>query len=152
MPFYKIEVDEEVWQFLKRNAEPFEDTPNSVLRRLLFRKNDKGALHEIKTYAGEDLPTFPYGIPQALAQTLDVIYGVRKLGMSRTKATNLAAQKRKVTPQTIIDKYCRQLNKNAYEIDRLLEPQNLGELQSLLEKKFDRHKDFIRNFFNSLGE
>ena len=72
--------------------------------------------------------------------------------MSRTQATNLAAQKRRVAPQTIIDKYCRQLNKHAYEIDRLLDPQNLGELQSLLEKKFDRHKDVIRDFFNSLGE
>lgn len=30
-----VEVDEAVWAELKRNAEPFEDTPNSVLRRLL---------------------------------------------------------------------------------------------------------------------
>lgn len=152
MVFHKIEIDEEVWQFLKKNAEPFKDTPNSVLRRFLFRRNDKGSVHEIKTYTEADFPAFPYRIPQALSQTLEVIYGVRKLGMSRTQATNLAAQKRKVAPQTIIDKYCRQLNKHAYEIDRLLEPQNLGELQSLLEKKFDRHKDVIRDFFNSLGE
>lgn len=137
---------------MKKNAEPFEDTPNSVLRRFLFRRNDKESVHEIKTYTEVDFPAFPHRIPQALAQTLEVIYGVRKLGMSRTRATNLAAQKRKVAPQTIIDKYCRQLNKHAYEVDRLLAPQNLEELQSLLEKKFDMHKDIIRDFFNSLGE
>lgn len=31
----KIEVDEEVYMALQREAEPFVDTPNSVLRRLL---------------------------------------------------------------------------------------------------------------------
>jgi len=33
---YQIEVDDDVMGFLKRNAEPFSDTPNSVLRRLLL--------------------------------------------------------------------------------------------------------------------
>jgi hypothetical protein len=31
----KIDIDEEVWDLLKRDAEPFVDTPNTVLRRLL---------------------------------------------------------------------------------------------------------------------
>lgn len=31
-----IEIDDDVWAVLKRNAEPFVDTPNSVLRRLLL--------------------------------------------------------------------------------------------------------------------
>jgi negative regulator of replication initiation len=30
-----IELDEEIFEFLKANAEPFVDTPNTVLRRLL---------------------------------------------------------------------------------------------------------------------
>jgi hypothetical protein len=30
-----IEIDEFVWSYLQRNAEPFVDTPNSVLRRVL---------------------------------------------------------------------------------------------------------------------
>jgi negative regulator of replication initiation len=30
-----IRIDNDVWNHLKRKAEPFEDTPNSVLRRLL---------------------------------------------------------------------------------------------------------------------
>jgi len=31
-----IEIDDDVWALLKKNAEPFVDTPNSVLRRLLL--------------------------------------------------------------------------------------------------------------------
>jgi restriction system protein len=30
-----IRIDNELWNFLKKRAEPFEDTPNTVLRRLL---------------------------------------------------------------------------------------------------------------------
>lgn len=29
-----LRIDDEVWEWLKRQAEPFEDTPNSVLRRV----------------------------------------------------------------------------------------------------------------------
>ena len=152
MPFYEIKVDEDVWRFLKTNAEPFKDSPNSVLRRLLLGKdeNDKCAVCENKTPAEADLPVFPYEIPQALAQILEVIYCVKKRGMSRHSATNQVAQKRRVAPQTIIDKYCRQLGKRAREFDHLLEPQNLDNLQFLLKNKFDGHKDFIQKFFNSL--
>jgi hypothetical protein len=38
MKFYTIEVDEKVWNYLKKNAEPFKDTPNSVLNRIIFGK------------------------------------------------------------------------------------------------------------------
>jgi len=31
-----IRVDDEIWSFLKKHAEPFEDTPNDVLKRLLL--------------------------------------------------------------------------------------------------------------------
>ena len=32
----KIEVDNEIYEYLRKKAIPFEDTPNTVLRRLLF--------------------------------------------------------------------------------------------------------------------
>jgi negative regulator of replication initiation len=32
-----IRVDDEIWAFLKQHAEPFDDTPNDVLRKLLLR-------------------------------------------------------------------------------------------------------------------
>ena len=34
----KIEIDQEVCEFLQKNAIPFVDTPNSVLRKLLLGK------------------------------------------------------------------------------------------------------------------
>ena len=35
MKMYSIEIDENIWHLLQQNAEPFVDTPNSVLNRLL---------------------------------------------------------------------------------------------------------------------
>jgi len=43
MKFYTIEVDEKVWNYLKKNAEPFKDTPNSVLNRLIFGGGNRPA-------------------------------------------------------------------------------------------------------------
>lgn len=40
MKFYTIEVDEKVWNYLKKNAEPFKDTPNSVLNRIIFESRN----------------------------------------------------------------------------------------------------------------
>jgi len=34
----KIEIDNEVFAFLEKNAKPFVDTPNTVLRKLLLKK------------------------------------------------------------------------------------------------------------------
>jgi len=117
----KIEVDEDVWSFLKKNAEPFEDTPNSVLRRLLF---------------GNDL---------------EVTYLVKKQGYTRSEATNLVAKRRGIAPQTVIDKYCRQLNKKAFEIDRLLE-QDIGGFKSLVERTFVKHNKVIADLFETIKE
>ena len=151
MGFYKIDVDEEVWQFLKKNAEPFEDTPNSVLKRLLFGSTDRRVQTPFKSHTANDIPVFSPSIPAALAQILEVIYGVKKLGLSRRQATNLAAKKRGVTTQTIIDKYCRQLDKRAHDMDRLLEPSNQEGLQAVLLERFGTNEDAIREFFHSLA-
>ena len=151
MAFYKIDVDEEIWQFLKKNAEPFEDTPNSVLKRLLFGGTESGAEGPVKTHTANDFPAFSPSVPEALAQTLEVIYGVKKLGLSRRQATNLVAKKRGIAPQTVIDKYCRQLDKRAYEVDRLLESKNSEGLQELLFNRYRSNRDVVRDFFQSLA-
>jgi negative regulator of replication initiation len=151
MAFYKIDVDEEVWQYLKKHAEPFEDTPNSVLKRLLFERTERRPENPIKTHTSNDFPVFPSSVPQALSQTLEVIYGVKKLGLSRKQATNLVAKKRGIAPQTVIDKYCRQLDKQAYDIDRLLESSSLEGLRALLLEKFRSNRDVIRDFFQTLA-
>lgn len=51
---HEIEVDE-LFEFLQRGAEPFEDSPNSVIRRLLFledredfpEKHERGSLYPL---------------------------------------------------------------------------------------------------------
>jgi hypothetical protein len=151
MPFYKIDVDEEVWRFLKKHAEPFEDTPNSVLKRFLLGADEKGNGDSVHTRVSDEVPEYPARIPRALAQILEVIYGVQKLGMSRMQATNIAARKRNTAPQTIIDKYCRQLGKRAHEVDDLLRSENLTEFRSILERRFANHRDVVKEFFDSLN-
>jgi endonuclease III-like uncharacterized protein len=149
---YKIDVDEDVWNFLKKHAEPFEDTPNTVLKRLLrVSGNGPAKTRDLLTshITKAEIPKFSSSAPAALQQILEMIFLVRKLGYTRTEATNLVAERRKIAPQTVIDKYCRQLNKQAYEIDRLLE-ENLDELKTLLEKHFFNHHDVIQNFFSLL--
>lgn len=148
MRTYEITVDEDIWNFLKSHAIPFEDTPNSVLRKFLLAKGE-GATPK-GTKQTDDFPSFPVGVPKALSQILEVIYLVKKRGFTRTEATNKVAAQRLTAPQTILDKYCRQLNKKAFEIDRLLEGKNLDEFKSLLENKFTNHRVIINDFFASL--
>jgi hypothetical protein len=150
MAFYKIDVDEKVWQFLKKNAEPFEDTPNTVLKRLLFGGTEKRVETPTKTHTASDFPDFSPSVPEALAQTLEVIYGVKKLGLSRRQATNIVAKKLGIAHQTVIDKYCRQLDKRAYDFDRLLESENSEDLQAILLKRFRNNRDVVRDFFQAL--
>jgi hypothetical protein len=148
MKTYEITVDEDIWNFLKNHAIPLEDTPNSVLRKFLL--GNSGGLSPKKTELNDDFPDFPVGVPKALAQILEVIYLVKKRRFTRTEATNKVADKRLTAPQTVLDKYCRQLNKKAFEIDRLLEDKNLDEFKSLLENKFINHRVVVKDFFSSL--
>ncbi len=150
MKNYSIEVDQEVWDYLKSKAEPLVDTPNSVLRRIMF--GDKSIADGA---AGSEQPNgsvlnLPSDTPRALAQILEVIYEVKKRGKSRNEATNIVAERRKTAPQTVIDKYCRQLGKRAYDIDRLLQDQNFDEFRVLLESRFKSYRDIVSSFFRSL--
>ena len=150
MAFYKIDVDDEVWQFLKKNAEPFEDTPNSVLKRLLFGRENGRSKNPARTHTPNDFPSFPSSVPAALSQILEVIFGVKKLGLSRRQATNRVAKNRQISPQAVIDKYCRQLDKRASDMDRMLEEKSLEGLEALLLKRFRNNSDVVRNFFKAL--
>ena len=146
---HKIEIDDEVWQFLKKHAEPFEDTPNSVLRRLLLKPNaDKG---DTKTNYDNSIefPQIPIGVPKALQQILEVTFYVLKRGYTREEATHLVAKKRAIAPQTVFDKYTRQLNKTASEFDYLLN-HRLEDLKKVLKNKFPSQQTIIDNFFNNL--
>ena len=147
MKMYSIEIDETIWQLLQQNAEPFIDTPNSVLNRLLLakaeRKQKTASLYSIPTVRVE-------GLPKSLSQILEVVYEMEVNGYTRTQATNRVAEKRGTAPQTITDKYCRQLGKRAYEIDELLNEPEFSSFKDLLASKFVKHRGIIDMYFDSL--
>ncbi len=151
-----IEVDEEVFNYLQQNAKPFIDTPNDVLRRLLFEepeipdflKRNKTIVHVTKTPLAH-LPELPSGIPKALEHTLQVIYLIKVDKMYRSQATNRVAEHHRVAPQTVIDKYCRQLKLTADQFDFLLQEENLVKIKNILLKKFVKEKHTIENYIEN---
>jgi len=148
MKYHNIEVDEEVFEYLKNKAEPFVDTPNSVLRRELLNKTNK-AKKSLGTTSR--FPDLPRGIPTALQHTLEVIFLVKEKGMSRPEATKVVANRHSIAPQTVLDKYCRQLDKKAYEVDKLLDDSNINNFQLLLRQKFTDHTNVINDFFEKIN-
>ena len=147
MKQYTIEIDEGVWHHLQSHAEPFVDTPNSVLNRLLFGEKRLPQ----KTPAVLSIPTVSIqGLPKSLAQILEVVYEIEVNGYSRTQATNRVAKKRGTAPQTITDKYCRQLGKRAHEIDELLSAPGYSGFKDLLTSKYSDHRGIIEMYFDSM--
>ncbi len=146
MKYFKIEVDEEIYKYLKGKAEPFVDTPNEVLRRELLKQ--KNGTKESKNLGR--FPELPSGIPAALQQVLEVTYLIKQKGILRPEATKIVASRHNIAPQTVIDKYCRQLDKKAYEIDKLLEEKDLSGFKKILEGKFSDHKSVTEKLINEL--
>ena len=147
MKMYSIEIDEKIWHYLQQNAEPFVDTPNSVLNRLLLTP-DEGEEEAAQAFS---IPSVSIeGLPKSLSQILEVVYEMEVNGYSRTEATNRVAKKRGTAPQTITDKYCRQLGKRAHEIDEILtEPGYIG-FKNLLISKYASHREIIEMYFDSM--
>jgi hypothetical protein len=71
-------------------------------------------------------------------------------GHSRTEATKRVADKRGTSPQTITDKYCRQIGKKAREIDQLLSEPGYENFKRILMEKFSTHQQVIETYFESL--
>ena len=147
MKMYTIEIDEKIWGFLQKHAEPFIDTPNSVLNQILFGASKQPAEQECVSTTPE---VKIQGAPKSLSQILEVIYEMEVNGYSRTEATNRVAQKRGTAPQTITDKYCRQIGKKAHEIDQLLSETGYKEFKALLKEKFVAHQQVIDTYFETL--
>ena len=148
MNMRQVEVDEEVFQFVKAHAEPLVDTFNSALRRLLPLSNigtqTKAHKEEIvRPMPTSDLPSFPSRTPGALRQVLEVVYLVIEGAYTRITATHYVARHHKVRNQTVYDKYCRQLNLTAEEFDRLLEQTELSDLRKILKSKFPKYAQII---------
>lgn len=153
---HQVEVDNEVFAFVKAHAEPLEDTFNSALRRLLpleDRKRQDSEAPNLKPSpkTGSAIPSYPTGTPQALQQILSVARLVCGGAYSRTGATQFVAKQLDVAPQTVLDKYCRQLQLTASEFDRLLEQDSLMDLGRILRSKFSHHSDVIDDVIASCG-
>ena len=147
MKMYSIEIDEKIWKFLQKYAEPFIDTPNTVLNKILFEASEESDGQE----SASAVPSVSIkGTPKSLSQILEVIYEIEVNGCSRTEATNRVAQKRGTAPQTVTDKYCRQIGKKAHEIDQLLSEPGYHEFKALLKSKFNNHALVIDTYFESL--
>ena len=135
---HRVEVDNEVFSYVQQNAEPLVDNFNSAIKRLLGLSEMKPG-RIIKTDSTTtpipDL-SLPRDIPQALRQIIEVSYLVSKCGESRTDATRIVATLHDVAPQTVQDKYCRQLDFTAAEFDRLLDETGLEVLRGNLKNRF----------------
>lgn len=150
MGSYKVEVDDEVFQFVKGSAEPLVDTFNSALRRLLpLNGQTRQPPRSLNFPEGAPekslsaLQSLPGGTPQALRQVLEVAQLVRGGAYTRRVATSLVAKQHNIFPQTVIDKYCRQLGLTAGQFDRLLEQADSADLRRLLKSKFPGYSEVI---------
>lgn len=144
----KIEIDQEVFEFLKSQAEPFVETPNDVLRRLLLNKQISSQVMQDSPYKKSinNPPSVQAGTPKALEHILQVIYLAHFQNISRSKATKRVAEIHDVASQTVLDKYCRQLNLSASEFDKLLSESDLSNLKSILYSKFHEHRETIDSY------
>ena len=147
MKKYSIEIDEKIWHYLQQHAEPFVDTPNSVLNRLLLGEEGKGeAPASIFSIPSANVE----GLPKSLSQILEVVYEIEVNGYSRIQATNRVAKKRDTAPQTITNKYCRHLGKKAHDIDQLLNEPGYKNFKDLLISKYSNHAGIIDMYFDSM--
>lgn len=149
MRMHQVEVDDEVFSFVKAHAEPLVDSFNSALQRLLPlggpNKQKRGASGPNATPTSADslIPSLPRGTPQALSQILKVTHLVRGGAYTRTGATQFVAKQHGVFPQTVLDKYCRQLGLTANQFDRLLDQEGFVDLQRILSLKFPSYTKAI---------
>jgi len=148
MRFHHVEVDDEVFRFVKGHAEPLVDNFNSALRRMLplGASKTQHRLSSPETGAakgGDALPSLSSGVPQALRQILEVVHLVRGGAYTRTAATQFVSKQHGISPQAVSDKYGRQLQLTASRFDRLLEQQDFADLRKLLKSKFPEHDNAI---------
>lgn len=151
MRMHKIDIDQEVLDYLKSQAEPFTDTPNDVLRRLLLGKTRSEKLAQFihREGSSNNPPSVPAGTPKALEHILQVVYLTHFSGIPRSKATkDVAKMHGGIAPQTVLDKYCRQLNLKASEFDRLISEPGFIGLKEKLYAKFRGHREVIDNYLN----
>jgi negative regulator of replication initiation len=143
MRTHQVEVDDEVFAFVKSHAEPLVDTFNTSLRRLLPLSGGTVQKRPNAPVPPTGTPSFPGGTPQALRQIIEVAVLVLGGAYTRQSATHAVAKRHGVATQTVLDKYGRQLGLTAGQFDRLLEQSCHKELKQLLRSKFPGHQEAI---------
>ena len=68
IPMNSIEIDDDVLRILKQNAEPFDDTPNTVLRSILGIDKNGNYVHGEFKFTGEEYYNIPSIIDEELNQ------------------------------------------------------------------------------------
>lgn len=161
MKSFRIEVDEEVYRFLQAEARRRLETPNTVLRRHLLDREDRGIpfspqLREVRVSAwgrtADELskPILPLDIPNTLDQVLRVLYRVREHEISRKQATRDVAMALGLSNQTVADKYARALKLTTAEFDELLEDMDLRRIQGILLREFPEFEKTIVDVLDPL--
>ena len=126
MDTHLIEVDDRVFKYLQSHAEPLIDTPNSVLTKLLL--DEERPEKQIRK------PSVSVsGLPKSLAYVLEVMSEIEMNGHSRLEATKKVAERNDTVPTTVMDKYARQLNLKAIEVDELLKEPGYNEFKNILK-------------------
>jgi hypothetical protein len=142
----RIEIDQDILDYLRSRVQDFGETPNSVLRRELglashAERTPAKLARNSSTPSTADAPTLTsFGAPEALRQILRVVWLVRVEGLDRIQATVRAADEFGVERTTIADKYGRQLGLDVPRFDRLIGEPDLSELRRLLLSKFSDHR------------
>ncbi len=143
MGTHLIEVDDRVFKYLQSHAEPLIDTPNSVLTKLLF--------DEERIVIQTKKPSISVsGLPKSLAYVLEVICEIEMNGHSRLEATKIVAERNDTVPTTVMDKYARQLNLKAMEVDDLLKEPGFIEFKNILANKYSTYKELIDIYFDTM--
>lgn len=147
MTWHSVKVDDDVFAKVQTSAEPLIDDFNSALRRLLDLEDDPNSRRKSRSLAGgsASLPQFPPRTPEALRQILSVIHLVRRGGLERPYATRAVAASLGVFPQTVLDKYTRQLGISAALFDELLVAAPPNELTDRLIRVFPGHRGEIES-------
>jgi hypothetical protein len=162
MSRFRIDVDSDVFAYLEAEANSRIETHNTVLRRkLLVHESGTppfvGQLSAAgRTVGGTSaattigLPDLAPRTPAALRQVLWVVHLVRANGRSRPESTADVARALAVTPQTVNDKYGRQMGLTADRFDSLLADPSLNNLEQLLLSRFPNHRQTIQRVLGAL--
>ena len=140
MKTHHVEVDDEVFSFIQKQAQPLVDDFNSALKRYIGISN-KATPNATPAQKNEML-ILDAGTPNALRHILEVMH-IMSNGYSRQEATKITARDFGVTIQAIQDKYGRQLQLSSAVFDQLLAEPNYTKLREKLKNKFPAHKAMI---------